>query len=156
MRCFSYVDLGIHNILSAALRFGRWLKAAVLLNQLIDFIPQLLMVDTHRWNTLKETLVKAFISSLFQLQKHLLSEYHYLPKLHQHFIEYTCPYCKKPTCHGSRSKVPFQHLIDWAVEREKVNIITVANSIILSNQRQKFSFIIPVRMLESTVNLCRS
>lgn len=114
MRCFSYVDLGIHNILSAALRFGRWLKAAVLLNQLIDFIPQLLMVDTHRWNTLKETLVKAFISSLFQLQKHLLCEYHYLPKLHQHFIEYTCPYCKKPTCHGSRSKVPFQHLIDWA------------------------------------------
>lgn len=114
MRCFSYVDLGIHNILSAALRFGRWLKAAVLLNQLIDFIPQLLMVDTHRWNTLKETLVKAFISSLFQLQKHLSSEYHYLPKLHQHFIEYTCPYCKKPTCHGSRSKVPFQHLIDWA------------------------------------------
>lgn len=115
MRCFSYVDLGTHSILSAALRFGHWLKAAVLLNQLIDFIPQLLMVDTHKRNILKETLVKAFISSLFQLQNHFSSlNNHYLPKLHQHFIEYTCPYCEKPTCHGSRSKVPFQHVIDWA------------------------------------------
>lgn len=87
----------------------------------------------------------------------LFSEYHYLPKLHQHFIEYTCPYCEKPTCHGSRSKVPFQHVIDWAVEKkEVVNIITAANSIILSNQWQQFSFIIPIEMLGSAVHFLHS
>lgn len=105
--------------LSAILRLGHWLQAAVLLNQLTDFIPQLLMVHTQKkTHTQRDCLVKAFISSLFQLQKHVFSEYHYLPKLHQHYIEYSCPYRDKPTCHCSRSQVPFQHFIDWAVEKE--------------------------------------